>query len=115
MPEQCVLAQVMNNLAGAQPSLRVPGRDERRGTRLCWQGTSPWSADQLLGGRPGGPARVQARAFLLSATENRPRLVRELWAEGQRQGLSARTLRRARQELSIRSQRVVRDGRRESY
>jgi hypothetical protein len=62
-----------------------------------------------------GPAKAQARAYLLAALENGPRLVRELWDEGQKQGLSARTLQRAKQDLSIRRERVIREGRQENW
>lgn len=44
-----------------------------------------------------------------------PRLVRELWDEGQKQGLSARTIERAKQDLSVRRERVVRQGRQENW
>lgn len=116
MPGQCVLAQVKNNLAGPQASLAY--RMERSDTgqvRLCWQGSSPWSADQLVAGRARGPGRLQARAFLLATLEAGPRLARELWTEGQKQGLSARTLQRAKDDLSIRRERVIREGRQENW
>jgi hypothetical protein len=116
VPGQCVLAQVKNNLAATQPSLayRVVATGDGH-VRLTWQGVSAWSADQLQSGRSRASAKLRARAYLLAALEGGPRLVRELWDEGQKQGLSARTLRRAMQDLSIHSQRVARDGRRESY
>jgi hypothetical protein len=117
VPGQCVLAQVKNNLAPPQGSLAyrvVTGGDGQ--ARLCWRGASPWSADQLVGGLCRAPGRMQARMFLLAALEGGPRLVREIWSEGQKQGLGVRTLQRARKDLAIQSQRVVReDGRRESY
>jgi hypothetical protein len=74
-----------------------------------------WSADQLVAGRSRGAGRAQARAFLQTALAGGPRLVRELWAEGQKQGLSARTIERAKLDLSIRRERVVREGRQENW
>jgi len=116
VPGQCVLAQVKNNLAPPQGSLAYRVETGQGGqVRLRWQGTSPWSADQLVAGRSRGVARVQARAFLESALAGGPRLVRELWAEGQKQGLSARTIERAKQDLSIRRERVWREGRQDNW
>jgi putative DNA primase/helicase len=112
---QCVLAQVKNNLAASQGSLGFRVVAESGAIGLSWLGPSPWSAEQVLAGLSRGAARLQARAFLLSALESGPRLVREIWSEGQRQGLSARTMRRAGQDLSIASQRVEHDGRHENY
>jgi hypothetical protein len=113
---QCVLAQVKNNLAPRQGSIAYQVVAEGGGAaRLTWLGPSPWSAEQVLAGLSRGAGRLQARAFLLSALEGGPRLVREIWADGQRQGLTARTMQRARRDLSIDSRRVVRGGRQESY
>jgi len=44
-----------------------------------------------------------------------PQPARAIWAEAQKQGLSERTLKRGKRELAIRSQRVVREGRQETY
>jgi hypothetical protein len=115
-PRQCVLAQVKNNLAPLQPSLAYSVQATPPGPpRLSWLGVSPWTADQLVAGPGRGQARVRARAFLLSALQDGPRPAREVWALAQKQGLSQRTLRRARGELSIRAVRVVHEGVQQSY
>jgi hypothetical protein len=113
---QCVLAQVKNNLAAAQNSLayRVTAQDGGP-PQLSWLGTSPWTADQLVSGSPRGLARIQARSFLQQALKDGPRLTRDLWADGEKQGLKARTLQRAMQDLSIRRERVVEGGVQKNY
>src|SRR5262249_172381 len=62
-----------------------------------------------------GPKRDQVREFLTRTLETGPRTSRELWALAQDQGLSRRTLRRAKLDLGIRSVRVWADGKRLSY
>jgi hypothetical protein len=52
---------------------------------------------------------------LESFLQEKPHTSREVWAFAQEQGISERTLRRAREELDIRSQRVWADGDRLSY
>jgi hypothetical protein len=113
---QCVLAQVKNNLAAPQCSLayRVVARDDGP-PQLSWLGTSPWTADHLVAGSSRGLARIQARLFLQQALQNGPRLTHELWAEGEKQGLKARTLQRARHDLSIRRVRVFEGGVQKNY
>lgn len=113
---QCVLAQVKNNLAVVQSSLAYRVEAEAGGAvRLTWLGTSPWSADEVVGGLSRGMARARARAFLQSVLQNGPRSVREIWAEAQKQGLTSRTLQRGKQDLSIRSQRVVNGAAQQTY
>src|SRR5262249_41428718 len=63
--------------------------------RLCWQGTSPLTADDLLGsGPPPTPVRPRdlAREFLGEFLGGGPRTSRELWEAAQQEGLSERTL-----------------------
>jgi hypothetical protein len=63
-PERCVLAQVKNNLAAAQPSLayRVTAQESSPPT-LSWLGAVAWTADQLLaGGACPAPAAQRDRA-----------------------------------------------------
>jgi hypothetical protein len=103
---RCVLAQVKNNRAPLQPSLSYTVQAESSGApRLCWLGISPFGADEVVGGLSRGSVRTQARAFLSSVLRDGPVLAREIWALSQKQGLRERTLKRAKQELCIRSQR----------
>jgi hypothetical protein len=67
-------------------------------------------ADQLLAGSSRGLARIQARLFRQQALQNGARLSHELWAEGEKQGLKARALQRARHHLLIRPVRVFKGG-----
>jgi AAA domain len=117
-PGRCVLAQVRNSLAGAQPSLAYRLRStEASLPAVDWLGESPCSADELLAGaaRTERGPRDQAAAFLLEFLAEGPRTSQDLWAAAQKRGLSARTLQRAKQALGIRCRRVHRDGRLVSY
>ena len=60
-------------------------------------------------------ALARATDFLTSALANGPHTSRDLWPRAQRQKLSKRTLRRAKDDLNIRSVRVWADGQRLSY
>ena len=115
-PGQCVLAQVKNNLAPQQTSLAYQvASDEGGAVRLSWHGTSPWSADQVVAGPGRSSARVKARAFLMGLLKDGPRLVRDIWAEAQKQNFALRTLQRARDDLLIDRQCVTLDGRRNNW
>jgi hypothetical protein len=114
VPERRVLAQVKNNLAPRQPSLGFdlcprPGAPPE----LVWQGESPLTADELLGGNRPGPDRSprdRAQAFLQAFLQAGPRPTREIWEAAQHEHFSKRTLQRASEELSIRSQWIHQDG-----
>jgi hypothetical protein len=115
-PGRCVLAQVKNNRAALQPSLAYRVEPDPPGApRLSWLGESPFSADQVVSGLSRGWARAGARAFLSSLLRDGPKLAREIWTLGQKQGLSERTLKRAKKELSIRSLRGLHQGAQHNY
>jgi hypothetical protein len=119
LPERCVLAQVKNNLAPAQPSLAYRVTPHESGPPgLSWLGTTFWTADQLLAcaaGAPRAPQRDRASDFLHSFLADGPRTSREVWAAAREQDLSERTIERAKKELAIRSKRVWEDGKPVSY
>ncbi len=115
-----MLAQIKNNLAPPQPSLAYQVQtNDSAVLSLSWLGASDRTAAQLLGpaARPPAPLtpRERACAFLQSFLREGPRTSREIWPEAQRQGLTERTLDRAKGELTIRSVRVWAEGRRLSY
>jgi hypothetical protein len=108
-----------NSLFAPQPSLAYQLLP-RAGAppALNWLGPSPLTADQLLGGQ--GPAtlslpRDRARDFLVGFLEDGPRTSREVWEAAQEQGLSKRTLDRAKAELTIRSGRRFEAGQQLTY
>jgi putative DNA primase/helicase len=118
-PQRRVVAEVRNKQAPPQPSLAYRVETGEGGSpTVRWVGRSPWSADQLLSGSPrpspGVPLAV-AQEFLTSFLKEGPRTTHELWAAAQERGLSVSTLNRAKAELSVRSQRVHRDGVQRSY
>jgi hypothetical protein len=115
VPGRRVLAQVKNTLAPRQPSLAYELRaEEGKSAVPVWCGESPWTARQLLAGASGrpptAPERDRAGDFLSAFLKGGPRPVREVWEAARGQGLSPRTLHRARIELEVRSERVNRDG-----
>lgn len=128
-PQRCVLAQLKNNLAPPQPSLAyaltspAPGVEQPAGggeqPLLSWLGPVAYTADELLAGlgvaQPVFSVHDRARDFLEAFLEEGPRTARAIWVAAQQQGLSERTLYRARQELGIRSTWVVMAGRPVSY
>jgi RecA-family ATPase len=119
-PKRRILAQVKNNLAAPQPSLAfaVQGAHSES-PLLSWQGPCAQTANQLLEAakhpRILATPRERAQDFLAAALEAGPLTSRELWALAQEQGLSERTLHRARQVLEIRCVRVCVDGKPRSY
>ncbi len=116
---RCVLAQVKNNLAAAQPSLvYVPQTEESGQVGLTWQGTSTWTAEQLqaAAARPAVPGpRERAGEFLHAFLKDGPHTTREILAAARQQRLTARTLRRAKRDLEVRSVRAWAGGQRLSY
>ena len=119
-PDRCVLAQVKKNLAAGQPSLAYTVSDPGGpAPTLTWLGPSPWTADQLVAAAsaapPPPPARERARAFLEGALRDGPRTSRDLWALARRERLSKRTLRRAKEDLGLRSVRAWVEGKCLSY
>jgi hypothetical protein len=119
LAERCVLAQMKNNLAPAQPSLAyVVTPDESGLPTLSWIGPTEWSADQLLGnGASAGAATEFGRAceFLNNFLADGPHTSREVWAAALEQDLSERTIERAKRELAIRSVQRREEGKRLSY
>src|SRR5262245_16147272 len=113
-PDRRVLAQTKNNLAPPQPSLAFTVESSDGIPRLCWQGLSLLTADDLLSARPPpepvGRPRDRARAFLSAILEDGPQTVRAIWEAACEQGLSERTLYRARRQLQIRAETVEFDG-----
>ncbi len=114
-PRRRVLAQLKNNLAPMQPSLSYQVESHHPDPpTLTWGGPCRWTADELLAGAPSLP-RDRARDFLTAFLQAGPRTADEIWEAAQQQGLSERTLRRAKHELRIRSAYTMIAGRRVSY
>jgi hypothetical protein len=119
-PERRVLAELKNNLSLPQPSLAFVAVAKGDAPAIpSWLGPVAWTAEQLLAKK--GPALPSLRPcdrayeFLADALAEGPRTVRELWPLAQAQGLSERTLQRAKQQLEIRTVRLRVDGKQLSY
>jgi RecA-family ATPase len=120
-PGPCVLAQLKNNVAAPQPSLAYQvHQPEGAPATLTWLGPSAWTANELLLGRlPQTMSRDQPRDlaadFLLDLLADGPRTSRHVWAAAQAQGITRRTLQRAKQQLEVRSVRFWAEGQRVSF
>jgi hypothetical protein len=103
-PARRVVAQLKNNLAVPQPSLAFEVRTAAGAPpTLTWLGPCPLTADDLLARRPGRPAAAleEAQGFLAAALADGPLTSDELWARAREQGVSERTLYRAREPLEV--------------
>jgi hypothetical protein len=115
----CVLAEIKNSLGPLQPSLAYQIQADAAGQPVvCWGGAVSVTGDELVGAgtrkqreAPGD----RARALLVDLLASGPRLLSDIWAEAQKARLSETTLRRAGDELGIRSRRFWRDGRVQSW
>jgi hypothetical protein len=118
-PARRVLAPTKANYAPAPPGLAFEAVAAGEAVTLSWLGATSWTADALLaGGKRGAPpptVRERARDFLAAVLEDGPRTSRDLWALAQEQGLSERTLYRAKEALGVRCQQVVVGGQRTTY
>jgi hypothetical protein len=119
-PRRRVLAQLKNNLAAPQPSLGYEIHGPDGGTpSVSWLDACAWTARELLKDSPHAPPRLsehdRAREFLEGFLEDGPLTSQELWAAAQEQGLSDRTVQRAKRDLKIRSVRISVDGAPRTY
>jgi hypothetical protein len=117
-PGRCVLAQVRNSLARPQPSLayQIKATDAAL-PALEWLGSSPVSADELLGNgaRSADGPLERAAAFLEEFLADGPRTADEVWQAALHAGLAERTVQRAKKMLGIRGRRVYKDSQPVSY
>jgi hypothetical protein len=102
---QCVLAQIKNNLAPAQPSLAYTVEiNEPHPPLLHWHGIHPLGADDILASRraPRALRPVHlARDFLRAFLAEGPRTTRDIWTAACKEGYSQTTLRRARRLVDV--------------
>jgi hypothetical protein len=103
-----ILAPTKSNLSAAVPSLRYRLlSDGPYGVaKVEWLGESAHTADQLMAAPPEAEERSAidtAVAFLRDALGNGPKSVREVVREARAEGISSRTLDRARSALGVRS------------
>ncbi len=95
--------QLKSNLGQFGPSLGYV--IEPDGT-FRWTGESQLTASTMLAPELNGEekgARADAKEFLLSALAQGPRPAKDVTAEAGQEGISERTLRRAKRNLSVRS------------
>jgi AAA domain len=113
-----VLAVTKSNLGPEPPSVAFRlVEDELYGVaRIVWQGESRHRAGDLLSVRADddveAPARAEAEAFLCEVLADGPAPSKQVQAEAREAGISAATLRRAREDLKVRAYPVGAPGRR---
>jgi AAA domain len=110
-PTNRVLAVSKTNLAQTPPSLGLGFEAvDGRVSRAVWKGTSPESADSLLGRVPDAreQTRLEEAVKLLKKIlyTNEPRPATEVYREAATAGITPTTLRRAKERLAVRSVRI---------
>jgi hypothetical protein len=102
-PAQRALVQMKSNLGQFGPSLGYV--IEADGT-FRWTGETSLTASAILGPELNGEetgARADAKELLLSVLAQGPRPVNDIIAEADQEGISERTLKRAKKDLGVRS------------
>jgi hypothetical protein len=118
-PQQCLLAEVKNNLAAPQTTLRyelLAPADEV--ARVHWLGRCSLKADQLLGLSAKwrmGTAVQRAHDFLQLFLHDGPRTCGDVWEASRECCFGKTALRIAKRELKIRSKRCYVDKRPVTY
>ncbi|NIM48001.1 MAG: AAA family ATPase [Gemmatimonadales bacterium] len=107
-----IFATIKNNLAPKSPSLRfrlegvtVPGLEEAV-VKVTWLGESPHTADSLVEDPTERSALGEAKEFLRDQVQDGPRLAEEIIRNAKKAGISESTLKRAKRELKVKSQRM---------
>lgn len=98
-----VLAHSKSNLSKLSKSLAYRMLEEGGATRISWEGDSPHTAESLLKEARTGSAVGEAREFLAELLEGGPVAAEEAKAAAWRAGIAEGTLRRAKDELGVRS------------
>ncbi len=111
-----ILAPIKSNLSRLPRSIRYRTIDKDGVPQIEWLDYSDYSADQLVGNSPsrkqGGRVLNHAKTFLQGALANGPIASTELDSLTEAQGISKRTLDRAKKDLGIKStKRGFNDGR----
>ena len=100
-PEHRILAHGKSSLAKRGPSLKF----ELLNTAVSWIGECEQSADDLALGEQQ-PKCSDAVEFLRDALSNGPREVKEIEQQASAQGITKRTLERARSKLHVKADRI---------
>lgn len=112
-----ILASTKSNLAKPPPALAYRIETTAAGVPyIIWEGTTHHTATSLLAQNVDGeerPALEEAQVFLFEALSKGPQPAREVQQEALRAGIAERTLRRARQALSIKPAKTGRPGAKE--
>ncbi len=107
-PERRILAPNKNNLSRPAPSL-VFGMEtaENGAARVVWHGQSDLSAAQILESPADGEGKSalsEAKEFLLDELRDGPMAAKQVKKNAREADVSERTLKRAKQELRVRSE-----------
>jgi hypothetical protein len=103
--EPLVLAQVKNNLAPRAKSLAFCITDGASGSQVQWLGESAYSAEELIASQRDRPAIEEAKRMLFTWLGDGPLWVKDVQVLAGEHGIARATLRRAKEELGIESER----------
>ena len=106
-----ILAVTKSNLSEKAPSLayRIVGDEKHDCARIVWEGRSDLRAEDLLN-PPKETKRDAAVEFLEAALVGGPVLARELFERAETEGISEKTLRRAKNQLQVKAFRRGKEG-----
>ncbi len=110
-PERRILAPVKVNIAKKSPAIiyRLVDDPDHGCARVQWEGTSTYSADDLVAmeAPEDREERVTAVDFLAAALVDGPRRTKDVEEEAEQvHGISVRTLKRARKQLGVIAEQV---------
>lgn len=105
-----VLAATKANLSALPPALSYEIAVQGGVPTVTWGGETGWTAGALLAPRSDGTARGEARQWLADILADGPLPAADVVEAAKQDGISERTLRRARQALGVRPSKVGRPG-----
>lgn len=103
-PTLKIIAHSKHNLSKRMESIayRLVDQGDDKMPRFEWAGTSSRSADDLVGSKPGGnAARDDAKAFLQRVLADGEMPSQKVMDMAEDEGISARTLKRAKSDLGV--------------
>jgi RecA-family ATPase len=104
-----VIAHVKHNLSerGKSQLYQIRVVDDEDRPILVWRGESDLTADELQAAVPADPkAREQAQGFLKKKLEKGPQPANELIAGAEAEGISKRTLERAKKSIGVKAKKA---------
>ncbi|MFN0095069.1 MAG: AAA family ATPase [Dehalococcoidia bacterium] len=103
-PSDRVLASIKSNLGPPPPALGLRVVPHGETSRIEWLGETDLTADQLVAPPPNDGRRIdEAADFLRAELANGPVSSKDLYERAKAEGVTERTLQRAKRELAVKS------------